>query len=199
MNKYRILRKYQLILNYMRKWQVLHIAIISNFKTLLKVSFEKCSKLTRVDRLESPEGVSLGQKCSNMSAQRTLQVNICNQYVIYLITQLIFFYQIVNNWLPGRVCQGTADENRSWDGFERYYADVTIVISTFTLKNNATINYVRRPAVLFPAYRTVRCQGRFEIVFFIDLLHFFTPGNLVPYRMSHAPDVASSTIKCGQG
>ena len=82
MNKYRILRKYQLILNYMRKWQVLHIAIISNFKTLLKVSFEKCSKLTRVDRLESPEGVSSGQKCSNMSAQGTLYVNICNQYVI---------------------------------------------------------------------------------------------------------------------
>ena len=69
MNKYRILRKYQLILNYMRKWQVLHIAIISNFKTLLKVSFEKCSKLTRADRLESPEGVSSGQKCSNLSAQ----------------------------------------------------------------------------------------------------------------------------------
>ena len=92
MIKYRILRKYQLILNYMRKWQVLHIAIISNFKTLLKVSFGKCSKLTRADRLESPEGVSLGQKCSNMSVQRTLHVNMCNQYVIYLINQLNFHF-----------------------------------------------------------------------------------------------------------
>ena len=56
--------------------------------------------LTRTDRLESPEGVSLGQKCSNLSAERTLHVNTCNQYVINLITQSIVDFQTVR--LSGR-------------------------------------------------------------------------------------------------
>jgi len=168
----------------MRKWQVLHIAIISNFKTLLKVSFEKCSKLTRVDRPGSPEGVSLGQKCSNMSAQITLHVNICNQYVIYLITQLIWHFLSDRPQLSTRTSMsGHCGWNRSWDGYERYYADVTIVISTLTLKKNASINYVRRPAVSSgPLNCSVsRAIWNCMVLFFPDVLHFFTPGNLVPY------------------
>ena len=167
----------------MRKWQVLHIAIISNFKTLLKVSFEKCSKLTRADRLESPEGVSLGQKCSNMSVQRTLHVNMCNQYVIYLINQLNFHF--LSNRPQLSIRSSPTTRVSAMEKFGLHFRDPSRPTMTQRIENAVeSLNLRRSDTVLcwrdhrhklfriiqkcshqlyLPAgffYRTIQCQGR---------------------------------------
>ena len=102
--------------------------------------------------------MSSGQKCSNMSTKRTLHENICNQYVINLITQSVVHFRsdrpsirppdgiTVHRGITSGIESSTDwfDSMLTWDGY------VIIAISDFGLYRDAPINYVRRPVLEYP-------------------------------------------------